>query len=142
MHEQLVKLKFSQDAGVLTPAFLKSRNWALNELSFPIIDVTFLGNVPLRMRLSCDNWDEEPPSCGILNADGTPWTGPSKNGIFNTGKHPNTGRCFICMRGSREYHTHPSHLADRWDNYRGQDGNNLPGLLDQLSRAWRKSEGY
>jgi hypothetical protein len=142
VHEALIKLKFQADAAVLTPLFIENRKWQLNELSFPIIDVTFLGQSPLRIRMTCDDWDELPPSCEILNADGTPWIGPSKNGIFNTGRHDKTGRCFICMRGSREYHTHSSHLSDLWDNHRGQDGNNLPGILDQLSRAWRKAEGY
>jgi hypothetical protein len=45
------------------------------------------------------------------------------------------------MRGFREYHNHPSHLNDSWEIYRGQDGMNLAGLIDQLSRAWRRAVG-
>ena len=142
VHEALAKANFDADAAILTDVFLRSRNWTLNKLEFPIMDVTFEGSRPLRMRLTCNDWNELPPAAEILNPDGTDYKGESRTGIFNMSAHPQTGRHFICMRGFREYHTHTSHVADLWDTYRNQDGNNLPGLLDQLSRAWRSTMGY
>jgi hypothetical protein len=32
--------------------------------------------------------------------------------------HPVLERPFICIRGTYEYHCHPSHLMDAWDRYR------------------------
>lgn len=142
VHEALARLNFERDVALLTPLFSRSRNWTVNEVQFPILDVTFEGRKPIRMRLRCDNWDELPPQEEILNVDGTPWTGPAiPTNIFNTGAHDKTGRAFICMRGFRGYHTYSSHASDLWSNYRGQDGNNLLGLLDQLSRVWRTIGG-
>lgn len=142
MHEALARANFEKDAALLTPVFLRSRNWTVNELQFPIMDVTFNGPHPIRIRLQCDNWNELPPLESILNADGSEWKGPATNpSIFNYG-HEITRKAFVCMRGFRGYHTHGGHASDLWDNYRAEDGNNLPGLLDQLSSAWRKIKGF
>ena len=43
------------------------------------------------------------------------------------------------MRGSREFHTHPSHLNEQWAQYRGQDGMGLIGILMQVATAWREA---
>ena len=141
MHEELAKLNFKRDVAHLTPVFLGSRNWTVNETQFPILDVTFNGTKPLRMRLACDGWDELPPAEEVLTIDGKPWSGTSTNSIFHPNGHSVHRGPFICMRGFRGYHTHGSHVNDLWSNYRGQDGNNLPGLLDQVSRAWRAMVG-
>jgi hypothetical protein len=42
------------------------------------------------------------------------------------------------MRGSREYHTHESHISDIWDNYRGMPEFSLGGIITQLWNAWLK----
>ena len=110
-------------------------------MQFPILDASFDGAKPLRIRLTCDNWDELPPAEQVLTVDGKPWNGTSTNSIFHPNGHSAHHGPFICMRGFRGYHTHGSHVTDLWSNYRGQDGNNLPGLLDQLSRAWRTTVG-
>lgn len=142
MHEQLARLNFEKDVALLTEVFLRSRNWTVNAHQFPILDVTFNGGKPIRIRLTCDNWNELPPAEEILLADGSPWKGPTAaNSIFNGGPHSVRRGPFICMRGFRGYHTHGGHVSDSWENYRAQDGNNLPGLLDQVSRAWRKAMG-
>lgn len=144
MHEALAKVKFDRDVQFLSPIFVSSRDWKLHTCVFPTIDVTFNGTRPLRVRLTCDDWNELAPAAELLKPDGL---GPADNlkgvpgGRFHADLHPGTHRPFICMRGFREYHTHPSHLNDSWATYREQDGMNLPGLLDQLSRAWRKAVG-
>jgi hypothetical protein len=79
---------------------------------YPILDVTILHTRSLRLRLHCESWDEIPPSIDLLNVDGSFVGGAMPGDIFHNGPHPNTGRPFVCMRGTREYHTHSSHLGD------------------------------
>ncbi len=59
--------------------------------------------------------------------------------VFNPSAHTQTGQPFVCMRGSREFHTHEGHRGETWDGYRGLSGNDLLGLLDQLSQVWRRA---
>lgn len=141
MHPLVAKRKFDAERTYLSEEFLLSRRWELREFEFPHITVLFQGQRPLLIRLTCDNWDEVPPSAEIMEADGTPMGPCSGSSIFHSDHHPDTSKPFLCMRGIREFHTHPSHRNEVWDNYRGRDGMNLVGLLDQLSRAWRKAAG-
>jgi hypothetical protein len=138
VHAVLARMLFEKDVEILG-TMLDNRNWTLNSAEFPILDVTFKGTRPLRVRLECGDWDGVPPSAELLNQDGTDLADAIPGGIFNGSAHPSTGKTFVCMRGIREYHTHPSHVQEKWDGYRGQDGMNLTGILDQLSRGWRKA---
>ena len=99
--------------------------------------------MPLRLRLDCRQWDEVPPSVELLRADGAPVTAAPPNvvGVFHPCPHPITGRFFVCMRGVREYHTHFSHVNEAWENHRGKSGNDLPGIVTQIYRAWKKAVG-
>jgi hypothetical protein len=140
-HEQLVRLLVADELEVLTPRFLEAEGWQLNNVEFPHLDVTFQGSRPLRVRLNYEDWPDRPPSAELLEASGQGLTVganiPGVASIFNMSLHPTTGKPFICMRGFHEFHTHPSHLNERWENFKG-DGNNLVGLLMQVARAWRK----
>lgn len=137
MHETLARLNFDADVELLTPQLARVHGWIIHFKTFPVIDVTFDGTRPLRVRLMCDDWPEKPPSAELVSADGSPPQG-LPGGVFHQDLHPTTQKPFVCMRGFREYHTHPSHATDHWEAYKGQDGMNLPGLLAQLSHAWRK----
>jgi hypothetical protein len=141
VHEALARANFVRDVELLSVQFLRSRGWTVHEASFPVLDVTFESEKPLRVRLQCDDWNDLPPSVQLLNPDGSEWTAALPHPTFHLDKHPTTGRPFICMIGSREYHTHTSHISDHWANYKNQDGMNLPGLLDRFNRAWRKAMG-
>ena len=141
MHEALAKANFERDIVLLSRVFLQNRGWTLNEANFPVLDVTFVSNISVRLRLLCDEWNELPPSVQLLKPDGGEWEVGLRGPAFHQDKHPSLGRTFICMAGAREYHTHPGHLTDLWVNYKEQDGMNLPGLLDRFNRAWRKEMG-
>lgn len=141
MHELLAKANFDRDVKLLSPHFLAAQNWLLHSADFPIIDVTFLGGKPLRVKLQCDQWPELPPAAELLAPDGIAPARGLPGGVFHPDAHAQTQKPFVCMRGFREYHTHPSHLNDHWATYRAEDGMNLPGLLAQLSRSWRKAVG-
>jgi len=43
------------------------------------------------------------------------------------------------MAGVREYHTHPSHTGDVWENYKDRSGYDLGGLLTQVWRVWQQA---
>ena len=141
MHEILARVNFDRDIAALTDTSAAHQGLIVHERSFPVLDATINHRRPLRLRIQANDWDEQPPSIALLRPDGSPWpvTDPLPPGsVFNGSAHPSTGRPFICMRGVREFHTHPSHLNERWDNYRGQDGMGLLGILMQVSHAWRR----
>ena len=138
MHELLAAKNFERDTLVLTPAFCTRSGLRLITCAFPTIDLVISSGRDLRLRLTCNDWDELPPSIILLQADGTNWPNPPSGGIFNASAHPATGLPFICMRGVREYHTHTSHLNESWASYRGQHGMDLVGLIAQITNAWHK----
>jgi hypothetical protein len=149
MHDLVSRLLCEEQTNGLNARLAASRGWVLHQIEYPLIDVTFTApetnRLPLRLQIRCENWNERPPSIGRLDAAGgllqcaNPARGeilPNASGIFHPGPHPNTGRPFICMAGTLEYHTHPSHLTDHWDGYRTKAGFDLGGLLTQIWNGW------
>ena len=141
MHRAVSKRLFEDDTSHLTTKFAVVRQWTLHSVEFPMIDCSFggPGRRTVRVRLLCDDWNDQPPSIEILEADGTALSTPlvDPNSVFNQGPHPDTGRPFVCTRGSREYHTHVSHRSDLWDNVKGDRKRyGLGGILSQLWDAW------
>jgi hypothetical protein len=145
MLEAISRDEFERDVGRLDTRTAKGYRWKVIRNDFPTFDVVFEHDTakPLRLRLHCEDWDEQPPSVEILNEDGTPVTEapPNQGGVFNPGVHETTGRFFVCMRGAREYHIHSSHTTDHWANYRGQSGMGIVGIVFQLWHAWKKAVG-
>jgi hypothetical protein len=143
--EALSRAAFDRDVGRIDARAAKMYDWKIFEATYPVLDVLFnhASAAPLRLRLMCTDWDELPPAVELLDAEGRhlATAPPNVGGVFNPGGHPSTGRPFVCMRGAREYHTHPSHTTDRWDNYRGTPGMDLGGIVLQLWRAWKKAVG-
>lgn len=138
MHEALAKANFDQDVAALSEAMVRDLRLTIHQKSFPILDVTVgYEKKPIRFSFQCDDWNDKPPSIKILNLDGSRWTGaPSvPSTIFHGGADS-----FICMTGSREYHGPPgNHTQDVWDNYKGQSGMSIVGILLRLINAWRKA---
>ena len=144
MHEALSKELFAHGVRGITPRLTALRSWTVNVMEYPVLDVSFMqhGRKTLRVRMHCDSWNELPPAVELLEQDGTALVsvpqGPT--GVFNGSAHPITGKPFICMIGSREYHTHSSHTADLWDNYKDKSGYDLGDILGQIHSAWLKSQ--
>ncbi len=138
VHEVLAKANFETDVAKLSDEAAARVGLDIHTRSYPIFDITIRHSPPLRLRLRCESWNELPPSIDLLNPDGSFMTDVPQGDIFHRGPHSNTGHPFVCMRGTREYHTHTSHLDDHWDNYRGQDGMNIPGIVMQIARVWRR----
>lgn len=152
MLDFVAKTLFDQSVSKLTPRLLKGYGWRLIEASYPTLEVVFERGAtpPLRLRLTCDGWNDLPPSIALLSQEGDPirmgQPNPNptysemfsrSNSVLNAGPHEITQMPFVCMRGSREYHTHSSHRSDAWENYRRQSGNDLIGLVVQVCRAWK-----
>ena len=118
--------------------------------SYPLIEVTFFAadRTPIRVRMECAGSPREPVSFSLLRADGSPLpTGtspevhPNPTGVLNGGPHSAEPRPFVCTPGSREYHTHESHLNESWDSYRTKDGFKPAAMMTQVWRAWQKGTG-
>lgn len=145
MLELLSRAAFERDVRRLDSRTAAHRNWTVLQAEYPVLDV-ILGHptaAPLRLRFTCVDWDDLPPSVEVLDAAGQhlAQAPPGAGGIFHPSPHPVTGRMFVCMRGTREYHTHFSHVGERWDGYRGQSGLDLLGILDQIWRCWKRAVG-
>ncbi len=145
MHPAAAKALFDEDAQHLSAALAARRGWTLHAVAYPLIDCSFSApnRTTLRLKLACDDWNDLPPSITLHTADGTPLSALLNNptGVFNGGPHPVTHRPFVCMRGSREYHTHPSHVADRWESLQNLANYNLGCILTQVWHAWQKGSG-
>lgn len=145
MHPTAVQALFEAEMATLSDQLAERRRWLFHARAFPVLDSSFtaLGRTTLRLRLTCDDWNDTPPSILLCAADGTPLTTllPNPTGVFNQGPHPQTGRPFVCMRGAREYHTHPSHVGDSWTNLKDSSNYTLGGILTQLWHAWQKGSG-
>jgi hypothetical protein len=122
------------------------RDWTIHRAEFPIIDVGFAdeSRLPLRIRMVAAAWNDLPPSVELLAPDGAFLPcGTSKllpGGVLNPGPHRFTGRPFVCMVGTKEYHTHENHVGDSWDNYRRRDGMSLLYILSQIWEAWLRTK--
>ncbi|MHB8390261.1 MAG: putative metal-binding protein [Acidobacteriaceae bacterium] len=145
MHPAAAKALFEEAVSNLSPALARRRGWVFHAIEFPMIDCSFTApaRATLRLRLLCDDWNDLPPAISLHSADGVFLTTLPRNStnVFNPGPHPATQRPFICMRGAREYHTHPSHVSDPWESLKNSPSYTLGGILTQLWNAWQKGSG-
>ena len=145
MHPTAAKALFAEQACSLSPALAHRRGWVIHSIEFPTIDCAFIApeRATLRLRLLCDNWNDLPPAVSLHATDGAflSTLSAEPTGVFNPGPHPTTQRPFICMRGAREYHTHPSHVDDPWESLKNYANYTLGGILTQLWNAWQKGSG-
>jgi hypothetical protein len=143
MHPKLANLRFEHAIQGLTDELCAMRGWIIHERTPPVLDISFVNpsERSLRLRFLCDRWNALPPSIELLTTDGQPLSDPiqSSTNIFHAGPHPLTGRPFVCMRGSREYHTHDSHLTDAWESLRDSADYRLLEIVTQIWNGWRRN---
>lgn len=145
MHKALAKVLFDKSTNLWPPELAAASGWVLHEVKFPIIDCEFTktGRTPIRIRTDWSDWNDQPPSVQLLNSDGIPLM-ELPQGLpnqFNGSAHPVTGRPFICMAGTKEFHTHSSHLNEPWENYQHKPNYDMGGILMQIWNAWMKGTG-
>lgn len=95
------------------------------------------------LQLNCDDFDSQPPEALLLDADGSPlpperWP-HDKKGMGIVQGHPlYPDRKFFCRPGTREFHTHPQHEDQPWDEIR--EGRSIDkialGILQDLRDRW------
>jgi len=140
VHEAVSRKLFIEGVKGLTPELAASRGWILQKIEYPVVDLCFTApsRAPIRARFLWDGWDSQPPSIEWLTPSGEYLTTlpPTPRGQLNSSQHPATARPFVCMIGAREYHNHPSHIGDSWENYRSRPGYDLGGIITQVWRAW------
>ncbi len=142
MHELAAKALFEAQTNGFNEQLFRLRGWKLYKIEYPVIDIGFImdSREDLRVKMQCDNWDEDPPSIQLQTMTGELLQHIKRDptGILNDSRHPSTNFPFICMPGSREYHNHPSHRTNLWSNYKGENGYDLGGILTKIWRAWLK----
>jgi len=141
VHELASSALFEEQVAPLGGRLLSERNWTVVTARYPLLDVRFegAGRVPMRVRMGCQGWNDQPPSVILLDADGKSLTSaPAGSNIFHQGPHDTTKLPFVCMAGTLEYHTHPSHVGDHWDSYRNRSAYSLGEILTQIWNGWLK----
>lgn len=144
MHPLLARRRFESALQGLTEELCQMRQWTVIGREWPVIDLVFEApaRTPLRTRWVCDKWNAVPPSIELLEVDGAPVRHSLANpsSIFHAGPHPVTGKQFVCMAGSREYHIHESHLDADWDALRGLPRYRLLEIVTQVWNGWLKGD--
>lgn len=132
----------------------RRRGWLMVARAERSVDIAFTTKVALvgqvievvasTVRFEFDNYDLWPPALTFIElADGTPWMPPMR-AITSTpdgprdlliDAHPKTLRPFLCVPGTREYHSHPQHSGDDWLLHRSSGAGRLVPLCDLLWRT-------
>jgi hypothetical protein len=82
------------------------------------------------LMLEAATYDGDPVGVYFTDSDGGLLRGSEwPSGLYG-GEHPVLHRPFACVRGTLDYHTHPSHVNDPWERYRGRI--RLPELIHHL----------
>lgn len=143
--------KFAQevDSFRLLEDEYRRRGWIIESAQFPLVEALLLwriGNLvfaPVAVRLDFTNYDLWAPSLTFVDPLTREPTLPSVGAVLRREgreeqlivlEHPETHLPFLCVPGTREYHSHPQHSGDAWELHRPTGEGNLATLLD---RVWR-----
>jgi hypothetical protein len=129
------------------------------------VDVAFAGQLPMGpyavkgaqiplisacVRIDFANYDLWPPSVTFIDyVTGLPAYPPIGHAFLRGASgqaqdvlidpHPITGRPFLCVAGTREYHTHPQHDGHLWLARRNSGEGTLARLCDLIWRGMVRS---
>lgn len=139
-------------------AAYRERGWVLLRQDGTEIDVGFLARLGLAgvqvpvmtacVRLDYTDYDLKPPSVEFIDAftgdysvPAVPAVVPTPEGPRNllVASHPDTGRPFFCVPGTREYHEHPQHSGDSWLLHRDAQAGSLATVCDRIWRSMARS---
>ena len=127
--------------------FVCAKDWRLVSTTHPTLAIVLRhrrSGREIEFRFACDDWDDLPPSLSFHDPDDgreLPWAEWPKGGWVVHESHPSTGKPFLCLPGIREYHTHPSHLRDKWEGYRLRGTYRLRGIVDRVDQRFNDSKG-
>lgn len=146
------KLERELDDWRASEAEYRKRGWLVVRRDDLIVEVAFAkpmrfggAVLPLLLptvRFDYSNYDLWPPSLTFIDFfTGEPSAAPLGNAWLPTpdGKvhdillvHP-SGKPFLCVRGTREFHEHPEHTGEPWALYRTRRAGALAVLCDLIS---------
>lgn len=101
---------------------------------FCTLEDTSVGNCTIRFDGA--NYDAEPFRVVVVDGGGEVAPADAWPTGLCGGSHPLLGYPFTCIRGTFEYHAHPSHLSDSWDGYRSHL--RLPQLVAHILKRCGK----
>jgi hypothetical protein len=130
----------------------RNRGWLLVRRDDLVVEVAFAKPIRLggavyplivpTVRFDYTNYDLWPPSLTFIDLlTGEPSPPPLGQAFLRTPEgavnnilltHP-TGKPFLCVRGTREFHEHPEHTGEPWALYRAQRAGALSVLCDLIS---------
>lgn len=128
-------------------AFVCAKSWRIASAIYPVLAVVLRHRRcgrEIEFRFACNDWDELPPSLSLHDPDDGrefSWSDWPKGGWTVHASHPSTGKPFLCLPGIREYHTHPSHLCDKWEGYRLRRTHRLRDIVNRVDQRFSDSEG-
>lgn len=137
LNPEVTKRKFDREVALLVEnrKALRERGIFLEEVTFPSIYALFSVGfttgrlVVFGVQLGFEDFNVLPPSAcffepitrrPLIRSEIPLPLQPISDQLPNVivGSHPSTGLPFVCLRGFKEYHTHPQHTDDPWDQYR------------------------
>lgn len=150
MHPAASKALFDAEAQKLSGnrPLLDANGWTLHEAAYPHLRISMRHRPTTKdvtFQFECSDWDEQPPALSVVDAEtgavlgGAAWP-RGGGGHWHQSGSPLGGGGFCCMAGIREYHLHPSHLNDKWDNYRGRPGFTLVEIILKVSAALQHAD--
>ena len=150
MDSEVSQRKFQAEVESLggeAAAYASAKGWRVISADYPLLAVALRhsrSGREIEFRFSCNDWDGMPPSLTLHDpADGRElgWSEWPKRGWSVLNSHPSTGRPFLCLPGIREYHSHSSHVRDRWDGYRLRGSYRLRDIVDRVQQRFEDSGG-
>jgi len=114
---------------------------------FPELRMVFIHPSSRRrvgFQFQFDDWDQQPPSLALFDPETNStlvWEKWPQGGWHAGNPHPTTGKPFLCLPGIREYHIHPSHLNDYWDNYKAKGCYTLGFIVDRVRQRFKYTNG-
>lgn len=135
-------------------AAYRRRGWLLLGRDGNVIDVSFIAQLPLAgrtipilaasVRIDYTNYDLWPPSVQFIDPATGEFSPPVKDATVQTSEgprnlivnaHPDNGRPFFCVVGTREYHFHDQHSGDDWLLHRSSGAGALATICDRIWRS-------
>ena len=133
----------STDAAV----FAAAKGWRIISTDYPTLTVALRhsrSSREIEFRFACDNWDELPPSLTLHDPkEGLElaWKEWPRGDWAALDGHPGTNKPFLCLSGIREFHNHPRHGRDRWEDHRLRGTYRLANIIDRVHQNFEKSNG-
>ena len=151
MDKAVSRRKFEAEARALqteeAAAFVCAKGWRLVSATHPTLAIVLRhrrSGREIDFRFVCDDWDDLPPSLSLHEPeDGREfsWEEWPKGEWVVHASHPTTEKPFLCLPGIREYHTHSSHVGDKWEGYRARGTYRLRDIVDRVDQRFNDSNG-